>query len=119
MQVSLIFALIFAIIVALFAIQNTTIVTIKFLVWQMDLSLVLVILGSVACGALLVFFLNLVKQYSSHREIKKLKSEKESLLKEIDALKSSAELTAKLSECNYEIGNSTAVDHAQGGPDAK
>jgi len=86
MQLSLIFALIFALIVAFFAIQNTTVVTIQFLFWQSELSLVLVILGSVAAGALLLFFINLIKQYSNHREKKSLKQDNDRLQKEIKTL---------------------------------
>lgn len=72
MQFYLIFSLIFALLVALFAIQNTMLVVVKFLFWQVELSLVLVILGSAAAGALLVLFFNLFKQYSVHREKKAL-----------------------------------------------
>jgi uncharacterized integral membrane protein len=86
MQFYLVVALIFALLVASFAIQNTALVVIRFLFWEAQLSLVLVILGSVAAGALLLFFLSLIKQYSNHREKKNLKQEKDKLLKDLNEL---------------------------------
>jgi putative membrane protein len=56
-------ALLFALIVAVFAIQNAAVVNIRFLSWQFqNISLVLVILGSTAVGALLFFILGTIKQ---------------------------------------------------------
>ena len=57
MQGYLVSALIFALLVAIFAIQNTTVVVINFLMWEFHTSLVLVILGSALLGALLYFFI--------------------------------------------------------------
>ncbi len=50
---SLFVALGLAILIALFALQNTFPVTIQFLLWEYQTSLVLVILGSTAIGAAL------------------------------------------------------------------
>jgi lipopolysaccharide assembly protein A len=50
---SLFVALGLAILIALFALQNTFPVTIRFLFWEYQTSLVLVILGSTAIGAAL------------------------------------------------------------------
>jgi uncharacterized integral membrane protein len=50
---SLLVALSLAILIALFALQNTFPVTIQFLFWEYQTSLVLVILGSTAIGAAL------------------------------------------------------------------
>ena len=69
MQAYLILALIFALLVAAFAIQNTAVVTINFLFW----------LGSVAAGALIFFVLGLIKQFGSSRERKELTRAKEAL----------------------------------------
>lgn len=79
MQVYLILALIFAILVAAFAIQNTAVVTVHFLFWQGSISLVLVILGSVAAGALIFFVLGLIKQIAYGKERRELVREKERL----------------------------------------
>jgi lipopolysaccharide assembly protein A len=50
---SLLVALSLAILIAVFALQNTFPVTIQFLFWEYQTSLVLVILGSTAIGAAL------------------------------------------------------------------
>lgn len=86
MQAYLIAALIFAIAIAAFAVQNTMVVTVHFLLWQADISLVLVILGSLAAGALLLFFLGLFKQYSNHRQKKDLKTQNKRMEKMIAEL---------------------------------
>ncbi|HCP15035.1 MAG TPA: hypothetical protein DIT32_04575 [Peptococcaceae bacterium] len=83
MQAYLIAALIFALLIAAFAIQNTMMVTVHFLIWQAEISLVLVILGSLAAGALLLFFIGLFKQYSNHRQKKDLKTQNKRLEKEV------------------------------------
>ncbi len=63
MQFYWILSLLFALIVALFAIQNAEAVDIRFLTWQFkDISLVLVILGSAVAGALILFIAGAMKQ---------------------------------------------------------
>ena len=51
------FALIFALVGAGFALQNATAVTVSFALWSFQTSLVLVILGSATCGAMIILFL--------------------------------------------------------------
>ncbi len=88
MQIYLMGALIFALLVAIFAIQNTNPVDIKFLTFKLqEISLVLVILGSALIGAVVVFFLGAVKQISSYRQIRELKKENENLKDELKNLK--------------------------------
>lgn len=63
--------MLFALIVAVFAIQNAEVVNIRFLTWQFqNISLVLVILGSAAIGALLLFILGTIKQVSMTLKLK-------------------------------------------------
>jgi len=57
----LVTALIFAMLIALFAVQNATIVTIRVAVWSFDVSLVLVVLGAATLGALGALMWSLVK----------------------------------------------------------
>ena len=73
MQTQLIVFLIFALLIAAFALQNTMPVVVKILFWEANLSLVLVVLGSVAVGAILLFTINIVKQMNANKEIKELK----------------------------------------------
>ena len=86
MQVQLILILIFAIIVAAFAIQNTMAVVIRFLFWEANLSLVLVILGSIALGALFIYLVDLVRQIKVKREIKEFNRQIAELTKEKETL---------------------------------
>lgn len=75
MQFFTLMAILFALIVAVFALQNAEPVEINFLFWQFrHISLVLVILGSAAFGALAVFLLGAMRQLRQAREIKELKS---------------------------------------------
>lgn len=76
MQVYLVIALIFAVFVSAFAVQNITPVSISFLLWHFeDISLVLVILCSAALGALCVFLLGMFKQVTQKFKIKELEGE--------------------------------------------
>ncbi|NLC77844.1 MAG: LapA family protein [Clostridia bacterium] len=70
-QVYWIVAFIFALIVAVFAIQNAEVVNIRFLRWQFEsISLVLVIIGSAAVGAFLFFILGTIKQVTMTLRLK-------------------------------------------------
>ncbi len=51
----LIVAVVFALLIALFAIQNHGVVTVRLYSWEYETSLALVILSAVAVGALLTF----------------------------------------------------------------
>lgn len=84
MQLLLIFALIFALGVAIFAVQNATPVEISFLFYKFqDISLVVVIIFSVLTGALIVFLLSMVKQITFIRKIHALEKRNQQLEQEI------------------------------------
>ena len=84
MQLLLIFALIFALGVALFAVQNATPVEISFLFYKFqEISLVVVILVSVLTGAIIVFLLSLFKQITCLKKIHTLEKRNESLEQEL------------------------------------
>lgn len=71
MEFYLIIALIIVTIVAIFAIQNAHLVTIKFLLWKFEGSLVLVLLAFFAGGFLTALFLSLrerIKRRRTHEE---------------------------------------------------
>ncbi|MEW6621738.1 MAG: lipopolysaccharide assembly protein LapA domain-containing protein [Bacillota bacterium] len=92
MQGYLVGALIFALLVAVFAVQNTNTVDIQFIAWRIsDISLVLVILGSSVIGAVVVFLLGGVKQLSLNKKVRDMKRQNESLIKEVNELKGKLE----------------------------
>jgi len=73
-------ALIFAIVITIFAFQNQTAVAIKFLFWSLpQIPLVLVIFFSALAGAFTVILLGIGVYFRLNREIKTLKREKEAL----------------------------------------
>ncbi len=86
MQIYLITALLFSLLVAVFAVQNTEIVTIRFITWQFSVSLVLVILGSAIVGALALYFLGLFKQVGAWFKIRQLDGKKKDLEKQLEKL---------------------------------
>ncbi len=86
MQLYLISALLFSLIVAVFAVQNTETVIVKFLTFQFPISLVLVILGSAVIGALTLYFLSLFSKVSSWMKIRQLNQHKKQLEQQIQEL---------------------------------
>lgn len=75
-QTYFIVALLFALSVAVFAIQNTESISIRFLFWQYQgISKVLVILASAAVGAVMVMFLGFWWQFKKAMYIRQLEAE--------------------------------------------
>ena len=90
MQLFLIIALVIALLAVFFAVQNTTMVTVYFFVWQFSSSLALVLLLSLAIGVILSLLLSLPPLQSRNWQISKLKKrigeqdkEKENLKEQI------------------------------------
>jgi uncharacterized integral membrane protein len=65
-------AFLFAALIAVFALQNTAQVSVSFLVWEYDTSLVLIILGSAMLGAVLAFLASLGPRFRRAREVRQL-----------------------------------------------
>ena len=59
MQIFLFIALILMGVTIIFAVQNTTLTTVRFLAWELEGSLALVLLVAAAAGALISFFFSL------------------------------------------------------------
>ncbi len=95
MQIYLVTALLFALIVAIFAVQNTYTVDIIFIAWKLkEIPLILVIIGSTLIGAIVVFLLGMFKQLGTYKQLmdyrkanKKLLNENEKLQETLDAIK--------------------------------
>jgi len=86
MQLYLVCALVFALIVAIFAVQNTTMVAIIFLLWEFRVSLVLVILGAAAIGALCVFLVGAFKNIGTWRKQRELQGKNKLLSDKVTEL---------------------------------
>ncbi len=83
--------LVFALAVAVFAIQNSAPVTVAFLRWRFDgLSLALVILGSSAAGAVVVGLIGAVREVRLALALRSWRGRAERLSAELDAERSKA-----------------------------
>ncbi|GAW92700.1 LapA family protein [Calderihabitans maritimus] len=87
MQVYLVGVFIFALVVAVFAVQNAQTVSIRFLTWEFkDISLVLIILGSAALGAVMMAFISTIKQIKNFRKLKEMQRENKRLQEQLEKL---------------------------------
>jgi lipopolysaccharide assembly protein A len=78
-QWGLLFAILFALIIALFSVFNVDPVTVNYLFGEARWSLILVILGSVLMGGLMVGSIGLVRVFRLQRTVKRLERELETL----------------------------------------
>lgn len=85
MQVITIVGLAFALLVAVFAIQNSSPVTVTFLKWRLvDVSLALVILGSAAAGAVVVGLFGAMREIGLRFSLRSWRCRVERLAEELD-----------------------------------
>lgn len=95
MQFYLLGGLLFALVVAVFAVQNAMPVDVSFLVWRFaDLSLVLVIFWSAVLGALVVFLPAFGRQLRLVLKLRELESRNRQLNEELRRLKGEASAAA-------------------------
>jgi uncharacterized integral membrane protein len=78
-QAALILALVLAITVALFAVQNAGQVLLRFGIWSVETSVVVVILASAAAGAAAAFLLGLPGRFRDRRRLRHLGRELEAV----------------------------------------
>jgi uncharacterized integral membrane protein len=86
-QWSFIFAILFALIVAVFAVINVDPVEVDYLFGQAEWPLILIVLGSVLLGGLMIASAGLTRIYALQRKVKVLEKEKAELINENEALK--------------------------------
>ena len=98
MQKNLIIALIFAIIVAIFSIQNSGPVSLVFFTWEFTTSLVVILLASAVLGAIIMWVISSFKQLKLKKEIRDLKKEIRNLDKEVEKIMKEKEEIAKEKE---------------------
>jgi putative membrane protein len=84
-------ALAFAVLVAMFAIQNSALVSVSFFKWQLkDISLAVVILGSAAAGALAVGLFTLVREIGLRLSLRSCNAKLDATTKELDETQESS-----------------------------
>jgi uncharacterized integral membrane protein len=91
MQTKLIIGTVFAIIIAIFSIQNAIPVSISFFSWNFKTSLVVVVLGSLAVGVIIMGIFSSIKQLRQRNKIKKLERLRERLQEDIDQFQEKVE----------------------------
>ncbi len=84
MQKQVVFILLVAILVAIFALTNAEVVSVRLFFWTYELSGSLLILISVTLGAILVFLLNTAGWLKSKFTIKEVKTELEKTKKQLE-----------------------------------
>lgn len=83
-QWNMLLGIIFALIVAVFAVINVEPVSVNYLFGEGDWPLILVILISVLLGGLIIGFAGIIRIYSLQRKIKTLEKEKKALEQKTD-----------------------------------
>lgn len=91
MQKGFVTILVFAILIGIFAISNSGVVTIDFVFTEVVLSQAIVIFVCVLLGALLASIFGYSRQLGLNKKIKNLKKENQTLIQEISQLKTTAE----------------------------
>lgn len=79
----LVVALLCTLLVAIFAVQNSSPVIVGFLKWRFEISLALVILGATALGAVFVFLLGIFQQISQGLKLREYRNKAQYLEREL------------------------------------
>lgn len=86
MQLLLVIALLFALAVAVFAVQNAETISFRLFGWQSETSLVFVVLAAAAAGAVAAGLVGLVKQIKSSLRIRQLQHRLQKAEQEVERL---------------------------------
>jgi len=91
MQFTIVLSMVFAIFIAVFALQNASIITINLLWYKLNLSQAVVILGSALFGILVMIPFDVVRRIRNSIKIAELKNKIKNLDQEISILKNNEE----------------------------
>jgi lipopolysaccharide assembly protein A len=83
-QSYVIIAIIFMIVVAIFAVTNVNPVQVSYFFWQVESPLILVILFSVLMGGIITAAVGMVRMFRMQKEIKRLKKDNQKLIELVD-----------------------------------
>lgn len=103
MEFKFIVSLIFAVIVAIFAIQNAGSIDVKFFFAQFRISQAVVILSSAIIGAIIAVLLGLIKQIKQKMLVKQLTKEIDNLNKDKKNLQSQIDELTKVKSDEFHI----------------
>ena len=85
MERKIILILLFSLLIAVFAIQNATIVPVRFFTWEKEISLAFILLGAIVLGALLMGLVSSFRYLKQVKERKKLERNNKELSDEMEA----------------------------------
>lgn len=103
-QLVLVLALVFSLLVAVFAVQNADPVTVHLLTWRFDTSLVIVILAAAALGAALLALLGVFAQLRLGFLLKSTRGRVGQMQKELTALENErARLQEEVARLDHEL----------------
>ncbi|EOD00661.1 LapA family protein [Caldisalinibacter kiritimatiensis] len=104
MQIGFIFSLVFAIIIAVFALQNGEVVSVDFLFASVEVSQAIVIFVSAALGAFIVSIMGVVRQVKLKLKLK----DQDKKIKEMS--KTNEELETRILELNKELEVNKSIE---------
>ncbi|WP_093687828.1 LapA family protein [Sporolituus thermophilus] len=104
---------VFALLVAIFAVQNSLPVTVSFLMWSFQTSLVIIILGAATFGALVIVSLATLAQFRLKRTIHQLRQRLSDLETENNELK------AKLNSGAAQVESDRPAPEGQAAPSVR
>ena len=109
MEFKFIVSLLFAVLVAIFAIQNAGSIEVRFFFAQFTISQAVVILGSAIIGAIIVLLLGLIKQIRQNLKIKQLSKEVENLKNDNSTLQAKIDELSLAKTQEYETTESEII----------
>ncbi len=132
-QFGVILALLFSMIIALFAIANNQPIEVNYLYGRAEVSAVIVILGAAILGALVIFLLNLFRQFRTGFQIRSLRqeiaslqdkfqeveAERDSLLVQLGQLQESGEEASRDVAFESDLVNSGELTQAESNSEAE
>ncbi|HHY76885.1 MAG TPA: LapA family protein [Clostridiales bacterium] len=102
MQLIIIISMIFALLIAIFAIQNASVITINFLWYEKNMSQALVILGSTLVGILIMLPFDIIRRIKTSIKINELNNRIRKLNEELEQIKQSKESLDKKGGVQYD-----------------
>lgn len=111
MQFIIVISMIFAIFIAIFALQNASVMTINFLWYKLNLSQAVVILGSALFGILIMIPFDIVKRIKNSMKVSELNSQIKKLNEELETFKKeeTPHLTNDIKELGEELNENQGI----------
>ncbi len=111
MQFGFVMSLLFAVIIAIFAVLNSDVVTIQLIFKKVELSQSVIILGSAAIGAIIAVFFGVFSKVKSSLKIRELKGEIKELETSLEKIQNENQaLLESISQNTAEVRNDEVLE---------